>query len=119
MGSGPSRDQPSSGSILKPGAVLVIDDDDALRTLVVKWLAKAGFACAEARSGDEGLEVARSMVEGLDAVVCDVMMPGMNGFAVLEQLKADPKTAILPVILLTAHATTDADIVQGAESGAV
>ena len=99
--------------------MLVVDDDDALRTLVVTWLTKAGLACVEARSGEEALESARAMAEGLDAIVCDVMMPGIDGFAVLERLKADTTTAAIPVVLLTAHANAETDIVRGVEAGAV
>jgi two-component system cell cycle response regulator len=113
------RDRFSSGTIVKPGSVLVVDDDDALRMLVVKWLTKAGLTCIEAKSGEEALESARSLAEGLDAIVCDVMMPGLDGFAVLEQLKAEPATAAIPVMLLTAHANTEGEIVRGLEGGAV
>ncbi len=109
----------SSGLIAKPGAVLVVDDDDSLRLLVVRWLSKSGLACVEARSGEEGIERAIEMADGLDAIVCDVMMPGLDGFAVLERLKANPATAAIPVILLTAHANTESEIVRGAEVGAV
>jgi two-component system cell cycle response regulator len=109
----------SSGGIVRPGSVLVVDDDDALRLLVVRWLTKAGLACIEARSGEEALESAKSLAEGLDAIVCDVMMPGLDGFAVLERLKSDVTTAAIPVMLLTAHANTDGEIVRGVETGAV
>jgi two-component system cell cycle response regulator len=108
----------SSGRIMRPGAVLVVDDDEALRALVVKWLSNAGLACVEARSGEEALERAAAMAEGLDAIVCDVMMAGIDGFVVLEHLKADARTAAIPVVLLTAHANAEGDIVRGAEGGA-
>ena len=116
---GPSETPKSSSAIVIPGSVLVVDDDDALRVLVVKWLTKAGLVCVEARSGEEALASAKSMADGLDAIVCDVMMPGIDGFAVLERLKADAATAPIPVLLLTAHANTDMDIVRGVEGGAV
>jgi two-component system cell cycle response regulator len=119
MGTSETPRDESSGAIAKPGSVLVVDDDDALRMLVVKWLTKAGLACVEARSGEEALESARGLAEGLDAIVCDVMMPGIDGFAVLERLKADDQTASIPVLLLTAHANTDVDVVRGVEAGAV
>ena len=119
MGSNETPRDRSSGAIVKPGSVLVVDDDDALRTLVVTWLTKAGLACVEARSGEEALESAKAMAEGLDAIVCDVMMPGIDGFAVLERLKADTTTAAIPVVLLTAHANAETDIIRGVEAGAV
>jgi diguanylate cyclase (GGDEF)-like protein len=109
----------SSGAVARPGSVLVVDDDDALRTLVVKWLTKAGMACVEASSGEEALDAARAQAQGLDAIVCDVMMPGIDGFEVLARLKSDAATAAIPVLLLTAHANTDSDIVRGVEAGAV
>jgi diguanylate cyclase (GGDEF)-like protein len=116
-----SRDSlPTSVSVPpKPGAVLVVDDDDSLRLLVTRWLGKSGIACVEAASGEDALERARAMADGLDAIVCDVMMPGIDGFTVLERLKADPRTAAIPVLLLTAHANADADVVRGVEGGAV
>jgi diguanylate cyclase (GGDEF)-like protein len=116
----PRREAPtSSGLLAKPGAVLVVDDDDALRMLVVKWLSKAGLACIEARSGEEAIERAIEIAQGLDAIVCDVMMPGLDGYGVLERLKANEATAPIPVILLTAHANTEGEVVRGAELGAV
>ena len=84
-----------------------------------RWLGKAGLACVEARSGEEALEAAKRMADGLDAIVCDVMMPGIDGFTVLERLKADAATARIPVMLLTAHANTEGEIVRGVEGGAV
>jgi len=99
--------------------VLVVDDDDSLRALVVTWLGKSGLTCIEARSGEEALALARATPEELDVIVCDVMMPGIDGFTVLERLKADAVTAPIPVILLTAHANTEQEIVRGVETGAV
>jgi two-component system cell cycle response regulator len=116
------RDAPqnrSSGSIARPGSVLVADDDDSLRMLIVRWLTKAGLACIEARSGEEAIQRAKDLADGLDAIVCDVMMPGLDGFAVLEHLKADAATKEIPVMLLTAHANADTEIVRGVEAGAV
>ena len=108
-----------SGAQSLPGAVLVVDDDDALRVLVGKWLSKAGLTVVEARTGEEALEKAREMANALDAIVCDVMMPGLDGFEVVKRLKADPATSPIPIVLLTAHATAESDIVRGVESGAI
>ncbi|HEY2516551.1 MAG TPA: response regulator, partial [Polyangiaceae bacterium] len=118
MTSGDARDPlTSSGAIRKPGAVLVVDDDDALRLLVVRWLSKAGFVCVEARSGEEGLGRAQELADALDVIVCDVMMPGMNGFEVLDKLKENPATAQIPVVLLTAKGE-EVDRIVGLEMGA-
>ncbi len=79
--------------------VLVIDDDPAARDLMRRFLSKEGFRPATAGSGEEGLRVARELHPV--AITLDVMMPGMDGWAVLQQLKADPETQDIPVIMLT------------------
>lgn len=101
------------------GTILVVDDDDALRALVVRWLASAGMRCVDAPSGLEALRIAHELAHELDAIVCDVMMPGIDGFEVISRLQQDDSTRSIPVVLLTARATAEADIVRGAESGAV
>jgi diguanylate cyclase (GGDEF)-like protein len=103
----------------RPGSILVVDDDDALRTLVVRWLTSAGLVCVESSSGEDALAKAAALAASLDAIVCDVMMSGLDGFEVLARLKADPETAAIPVVLLTAHANADTDVVRGVEGGAV
>ena len=84
-----------------PGArtVLVIDDEAAVRDLMQRFLAKEGFRVVAAASGEEGLRRARELSP--DAITLDVMMPGMDGWAVLTALKADPVTADIPVVMLT------------------
>jgi len=79
--------------------VLVIDDDPAARDLMRRFLSKEGFQPETAGSGEEGLRLARSLHP--IAITLDVMMPGMDGWAVLQQLKADPETQDIPVIMLT------------------
>ncbi len=83
------------------GVVLVIDDNAEARDLVGRFLREEGFAILEAASGEKGLELARSRRP--DAITLDVMMPGMDGWAVLTALKADPDLAGIPVIMLTVH----------------
>jgi two-component system, cell cycle response regulator len=102
-----------------PASVLVIDDDDSLRTLVGLWLRKAQMNVIEANDGAKGLALAKEHADALDCIVLDVMMPGMDGFEVLAKLQADEATARIPVVLLTAHANTENDMVRAAESGAV
>jgi signal transduction histidine kinase/CheY-like chemotaxis protein len=81
------------------GTVLVIDDDAAARNILVRSLGKVGFRVVEAASGEAGLRLA---VESRpDAITLDVVMPGMDGWAVLTRLKADPALADIPVIMLT------------------
>ena len=81
--------------------VLVIDDDDAIREVAcVSLSAVAGYQVEEAGSGAEGLEAARAAPP--DAVLLDVMMPGMDGPTTLERLRADEATRDVPVVFLTA-----------------
>ncbi|HSU56343.1 MAG TPA: response regulator, partial [Candidatus Dormibacteraeota bacterium] len=81
------------------GAILVIDDEAAARDLVQRALTKEGFRVETANSGPEGLALARKIKPA--AITLDVMMPGMDGWAVLTVLKADPLTADIPVIMVT------------------
>ncbi len=81
------------------GTVLVIDDEAAVRDLMHRFLTKEGFRVATASGGEEGLRWARELRP--DAITLDVMMPGMDGWAVLSALKADPDVADIPVIMLT------------------
>ena len=79
--------------------ILVIDDDAAVRDLMQRFLAKEGFRIVTATGGEQGLRLAQEMKP--DAITLDVMMPGMDGWAVLSALKADPGTADIPVVMLT------------------
>jgi len=79
--------------------VLVIDDDPAALDLMRRYLEKEGFRPETASSGAEGLRLARALRPV--AITLDVMMPGMDGWAVLQQLKANPETEDIPVIMLT------------------
>jgi GAF domain-containing protein/CheY-like chemotaxis protein len=81
------------------GTVLVIDDEAAIRDLMQRYLAKEGFRVVVAAGGEEGLRLARELRP--DAITLDVMMPGLDGWAVLTALKADPTVADIPVIMLT------------------
>jgi signal transduction histidine kinase/DNA-binding response OmpR family regulator len=81
------------------GTVLVIDDEAAVRDLMQRFLTKEGFRVVTAHGGEEGLRRARELRP--DAITLDVMMPGMDGWAVLSALKADPDVADIPVIMLT------------------
>ena len=79
--------------------VLVIDDDPAIRDLMQRFLGRDGFHVVTAAGGEEGLRRAQEIRP--DAITLDVMMPGMDGWAVLAALKADAKLAPIPVIMLT------------------
>jgi PAS domain S-box-containing protein len=79
--------------------LLVIDDEPTVRDLLVRFLSKEGFQVRTAADGAEGLELAARLRP--DAIILDVMMPRVDGWAVLSALKADPQLALVPVILLT------------------
>jgi hypothetical protein len=79
--------------------VLVVDDDATARDLLRRALTRQGFAVTSAGSGEEGLRLARELHPA--AITLDVMMPGMDGWAVLRELKNDPTTADIPVIVVT------------------
>ena len=79
--------------------VLVIDDDPAARELMQRFLRGEGMRIVAAASGEEGLRLARELKPA--AITLDVMMPGMDGWAVLSALKADPDLAEIPVTMLT------------------
>lgn len=84
-----------------PYRILVIDDDDDIREVAQVTLeVMGGWEVLTARSGQEGLQLARSAKP--DGILLDVMMPDMDGPTTLEHLRADPATADIPVIFLTA-----------------
>ena len=79
--------------------ILVIDDDSTVRDLMSRFLTRLGFHVVAAASGEEGLRLAKQ-VKPL-VVTLDVIMPDCDGWAVLNQLKADPELAEIPVIMVT------------------
>jgi CheY-like chemotaxis protein len=84
-----------------PRRVLIVDDEDDIREVAQMSLEMvAGWEVIPARSGDEGVRLAAE--ERPDAILLDVMMPGMDGPATAERLRERPETAAIPVILLTA-----------------
>jgi len=81
------------------GLVLVIDDDPAVRAITRRVLSHEGYDVVEAADGETGLRLARELHPHL--ITLDILMPGMDGWAVLAALKADPALAATPVILQT------------------
>ena len=79
--------------------VLVVDDDPVARDLLQRALSKSGFKVECATDGEEALRLARLLRP--EAITLDVMMPGVDGWATLAALKADPELADIPVIMLT------------------
>ena len=82
--------------------VLVIDDEAPIRLLCRVNLEAEGMQVLEAADGPAGLEKARA--EGPDVVLLDVMMPGLDGWRVAEELLDDPRTESIPIVFLTARA---------------
>ena len=80
--------------------VLIIDDEIHIRRLISQMLELAGYQVLEAASGPEALRLIEQTRP--DVITCDIFMPGMSGFDVLEALKSEPVTAEIPVIMLTA-----------------
>ncbi len=79
--------------------VLVIDDDPAVCDVMTRYLSQEGFLVETAATGEDGYRVAQEIRP--DVIILDVQMPGMDGWGVLEVLKADPALAAIPVIMLT------------------
>ena len=92
--------------------VLVIDDDPTVQDIVGRALARNGFEVESATDGQDGLDRARQ--EPPDAIVLDVMMPGLDGWGVLTGLKGDPATADIPVVMLTILEQSDVGFALGA-----
>lgn len=82
------------------GTVLVIEDDPDIRELLLMTLEMQGWSTDEAGNGREG--VARARSRRPRAILCDVMMPELDGFGVLDELQADPELRDVPLIFVTA-----------------
>lgn len=95
--------------------VLVADDDDAVRELLSQFLRGQGYRVVHARDGNEALKTL--MGQPVDLALLDVMMPARSGFAVCRALKDNPKTRLLPVVLITGLEARE-DRIQGIEAGA-
>ena len=88
---------------MSPKRILVVDDEDDIREVAALSLqAVGGWEVLSARSGTEG--IAAAVAEQPDAILLDVMMPGVDGPTTFRRLRDDPRTRDIPVILLTAKA---------------
>jgi two-component system sensor histidine kinase/response regulator len=95
--------------------ILVIEDELTLLDATTTILGSAGYTVTEASDGNTGLLLARRELP--DLIVSDIMMPGLNGYQLLEALRADPVTATIPIIFVTALSTPSA-VRQGMNLGA-
>lgn len=82
--------------------ILLIEDNPRLRQQINMYLSRLGYVCVNAVDGEEGIELATGGVP--DLILCDILLPSMNGFEVLEQLKAHPRTQLIPFIFMSALA---------------
>ncbi len=98
-----------------PATILVVDDDPVIQKLLSVNFEMEGYRVVCASDGLEGLH--RAATEHPDLVLLDVMMPRMDGIAVVRQLKGEPATAGIPVILLSAKAQAT-DVSGGLDAGA-
>jgi two-component system, cell cycle response regulator DivK len=84
--------------------ILLIEDDPDCRTIVRTYLEHVGFEVLEENDGEEGVKRARE--EAPDLILMDISLGGIDGWEATRILKADPRTAPIPIIVLTAHALT-------------
>lgn len=85
---------------LHPATILAVDDTDAQLYFVSRVLRDAGFEVKETKSGTQTLKMAE---EKPDLIILDVRLPDLNGFEICERLKANPKTADIPVVFLSSQ----------------
>lgn len=97
-----------------PKKILAVDDEKHIVRLVQANLERVGYTVVTANDGKEALQKVEE--ENPDLVILDVMMPYMDGFEVLQNLRRNPGTRDIPVIMLTAKAQ-DADVFKGWQSG--
>jgi YesN/AraC family two-component response regulator len=95
--------------------ILVIEDEGQTRSIFMKCLTFEGFYAIEAENGAIGVKLAQMHVP--DLIICDIMMPDLDGYSVLSTIRHHPATAAIPFIFLTAKVTMS-DLRQGMELGA-
>ncbi|MBI2002010.1 MAG: response regulator, partial [candidate division NC10 bacterium] len=98
----------------RPACILIADDDIKIRELLTEMVEGLGHEAVPVRDGIAALNAIAA--EPPDLVLCDVSMPGLNGFEVCRRLKSDPATRLIPVILITG--VGEEFKLQGIEAGA-
>jgi PAS domain S-box-containing protein len=99
-----------------PPTVLVVNDDPKMLELLVELLTEEGYKTVSAAEGARALQLIE--VVKIDTVICDVVMPGMDGLEVARKLKENPQTANVPILLVSALQSQDEAALKGLESGA-
>ncbi len=95
--------------------LLLVDDDPNLIMLVQDYLQCQGYEVITAENGHEALDILGK--DKIDMVICDVMMPGMDGYAMVRQVREDPAVAAIPILFLSAKGQSQ-DRVKGLNTGA-
>lgn len=96
--------------------LLIVDDNAATRYALRRRMERQGFTVLEAGTGTEGLALIAARIP--DALILDVNLPDMSGFDIVRQLRTEPRTALLPVVHVSAASIQTGDIVTGLEAGA-
>jgi len=96
--------------------ILIIEDDKFLRELIVRKLTEEGFGVSEAVDGEEGIKKIKE--EKPDLVLLDLILPGIDGFEVLSQMRKESALSSIPVIILSNLGQKD-DVEKGLKMGAV
>jgi CheY-like chemotaxis protein len=99
----------------KPASILVVDDAEATRYTLARMLRKARYEVREAGTGGEALRLA---AEQPDLIILDINLPDLSGHEVRRRLKADPTTAAIPVLHLSASFVESDNRAEGLEGGA-
>jgi len=98
--------------------VLIVDDDPAQRRILEEVIKRLGYQTRTAASGDKALDILLGPDAGtISLVLLDLVMPGMDGYEVCRQLKADPATAAIPVVFLTGESGVDAEVAAAGGCG--
>jgi len=110
-------DEPALGDSKAKRLVLIVDDNADNLQVLAGHLTEAGYEVLAANNGPRALALVVNRKP--DLILLDILMPGMDGFAVCRALKGDPETADIPVIFITAARTDTNDVVEGFQLGAV
>jgi len=111
----PVTEKEADRAAIQPSRILVVDDNASNRDLLSRRLQRQGHTVLQAEDGSVALAIVEK--EALDLVLLDLMMPGISGYDVLTQLKRDPRSRDIPVIMISALTELDA-IVRCIEAGA-